>query len=169
MRYRITFLVFLLMVAATGCASVRVSHDYDREVDFSGLRTYGWMKKPESPGDRVQASVEKSSLLEKRIKDAVNLELEAKGLKEDPIDPDFLVAYRTSARETVRSSQTYWSGTRFQEYQEGSLVLDFVNPENGELLWRGVARETIDPHVSPKRMEKTIRDAVKTVLKKFPP
>ncbi len=55
---------------------------------------------------------------------------------------------------------------RLQEYTEGSVIVDVVNPKTKELLWRGqgVARVSDDPNVYAKELEQTVN----AILKKFP-
>jgi len=70
---RLFFLLFL-MVFIFSCSSVYdVQFDYDTKADFSNLKTYDWLPIPD------KADID--SLTAQRIKNAVNTQLEAKGLK----------------------------------------------------------------------------------------
>ncbi len=58
------------------------------------------------------------------------------------------------------------SGYGGYAYQEATLILDFVDPESTELLWRGwYVGKIRDGQLSEKKINK----AVKRILKKFPP
>ena len=49
----------------------------------------------------------------------------------------------------------------------GSLVLDLS--ANGSVVWRGVAQANIKFDVDEKKRETLIREAVRDLLKRFPP
>ena len=56
------------------CSSVYdVGYDYDQETNFAGLKTYDWLPVPEG--------IKVDTLVQERIKNAVNSGLEAKGLR----------------------------------------------------------------------------------------
>jgi len=56
-----------------------------------------------------------------------------------------------------------------REYEEGTLVLDVVNGSEKDLIWRGTAKKTVDQNATPDKITKTINEAVKKLLKGFPP
>ena len=72
----LVLLQLLCLTILTGaCSPIRsISYDYNRAVDFSGLRTYNWIPIP----TEMQ---EKEALMLERIKKAVNSHLEAKGFR----------------------------------------------------------------------------------------
>jgi hypothetical protein len=67
----------------------------------------------------------------------------------------------------------YWGGgmttTTVRTYTEGTLILDVIDGERNELIWRGSASKTIDEMDSPEQREKTVQEAVGKLLKDFPP
>jgi hypothetical protein len=56
-----------------------------------------------------------------------------------------------------------------QEYEEGTLVLDFVDADTKGLVWRGVATDALDAHATPEDRGKQIQEAVTKILAKYPP
>jgi hypothetical protein len=170
-------LLFALLLAA-GCSSVSVSHDFDSKVDFANLRTYSWIAVPESTSENVQRELENNTLVESRVKKAVNQQLAAKGLKETTQDPDFLVAFHTGVQDKtdVQSwgyGYGYWGmrggGVSTINYQEGTLILDFIDPKSKDLIWRGVGKKVLSERTTPEKSEKNISTAVEEILKKYPP
>ena len=157
--------VFACCIAvAIGCTAYRVSHDYDPGADFSALRTYDWLDPAEGGG------LEPNALIDARVKDAVNAQLEAKGLRRDPKSPDFLIAYDISKKGRVRvENYTFIADKKLRTYEEGTLVLDFVAPNGKDLLWQGVARRTLDSRPTPEKIDKRIQGAVEEILAAFPP
>ncbi len=59
--------------------------------------------------------------------------------------------------------------TRTYEYEEGSFILDLVNPKTQRLLWRGWARAVIERGSSPEKRTERISEAVRRLFAEFPP
>jgi len=179
------FLVLMVCVAGAvvGCSSVYdVKYDYAQETDFSQMQTYDWLPTPEG-ADINDISVE-------RVKKAVNAELKAKGLQLSSQDPDFMIAEHMGAEEKVQINNWgyaygpydgYWGGhwgrggsgasrgVSEYRYEEGTLILDFVDAETNKLIWRGAAKAEIDRTNTPEKKDKLVAEAVQKILKSFPP
>ncbi len=173
-------LLFCVVLLAAGCSSVSVSHDFDPKVDFASLRTYGWIAAPQSASsDSIQRELASDSLVEGRVKQAVNQQLALKGLRETTQNPDFLVAFHTGVQDKTDIQSWgygygYWGmgggGISTINYQEGTLILDFVDPKTNNLIWRGVGKEVVGQGgMSPEKRQERIDNAVEQILKKYPP
>ncbi len=175
----------LMMVLALGCASsIDIKHDYDKSQDFSALKTYDWFPQPTIiPGD-ARTAQERSGLVAKRIKDAVDSELRAKGLKKDSRNPNFLIVKHLGFDDKINvtdygySYGAYghyyggaWGGRTIDVYQytEGTLILDFIDTKTKQLIWRGAATGTVDPDRPREEREKRLNKAIAKILAKFPP
>jgi hypothetical protein len=170
MRALRALLILGLAVLTIGCSTLSVQYDYDPQADFASLKTFDWLPAP------VDAEV--SGLTVKRIKNAVTSQLEARGFKETSEDPNFLIALHVGKKDRLAVTDwgywgydyLYWGGgVDVYEYEEGTLIIDFVNARSKEPIWRGVARETLDPNPTPAKEEKRINEAVTKILKNFPP
>jgi len=160
-----------LGVLFASCSGLSVKSDYDPGVDFAGLKTYDWMPVPEQIGI--------SDLDLARLKKAVDTQLQAKGHSVSSEKPDFLVAVHFGVEDKVRVSNTGYgyhyggfygsSGVRTYQYEEGTLILDFVNPESKNLMWRGSATGELKNLKTPEKREQEINKVVEKILKKFPP
>ena len=155
-----------------GCVPMTVQHDYDPDVDFSRYRTFTWMPVPEN------AETAKSTLsgpfLERRIKKSVVEALAEKGYARTDDDPDFLVAYYLRYRrktDVAARGYGYWGPRSLDvsQYKEGTLILDFVDPETQELIWRGWSISALQPGHSPREEQEILDMAVRQILKRFPP
>jgi hypothetical protein len=62
-----------------------------------------------------------------------------------------------------------YSETYVREYTEGTLVLDLVDGEKGELAWRGTAQAEVTQTQDPEKRQQRIRKAVAEILQQFPP
>ena len=55
------------------------------------------------------------------------------------------------------------------QYEEGTFILDFVDPESMELIWRGIAQGELRNYSSPVKRYERIDEVVQKVLSNFPP
>ena len=168
---------------ASACAVMEVGSDYYRAADFSTLQTYAWIA--ESPLIRSQSRrVEVSPATVRRIQEAIERELAAKGLEQVATreQADFAIAFTVGARDTINIDdyppyyrgdwdwRTPYYGAAIDEdmYTEGTLAIDIFDNGMRGPVWHGWARKTItgadvdDP-------ESTINAAVAAILAGFPP
>jgi len=177
MRAVYALLVLFFIGFTVSCASIYgVQHDYDKQVDFANFRTYDWMSIPDKAGI--------DSLVIQRVKNAVNAELKAKGLMMTSSNPDFLIAQHLGKKDKVQVTDWGYGygphgryggrhldpgGISTYKYEEGSLILDFVDAKSKKMIWRGAAKAEVQNTDTPGKSEKLIDEAVKEILKKFPP
>ena len=166
--------VLICIGLIAGCASIYgIKYDYDPQTDFSKYKTYDWMAVP------VKANM--NEFVVERVKNAVDAELGAKGLKRDSQHPDFLIAEHLMKKDTVEINEwgydygPYWDEWRTDHeissssYEEGMLILDFVDAGTKKLLWRGSAKSDIQWVDTPQKSESLINKAVQKILQKYPP
>jgi len=168
-----------LIVFALGCSSISVTTDFDEKVDFTRLSTYSWMSAPEQPAADIQKELASNTLIEGRVKRAVDEHLAAKGIRKTTHDPDILVTFHTGVQDKVNvQSWGYGYGWGWGpgganvstiHYQEGTLILDFIDPKTNKLMWRGAGKKVISEKTTPEKSEKEIKEAVKKILEKYPP
>jgi len=176
---QIILVLFFCNITVSYSKPYDVTFDYDQQINFSDLKTFDWMQVPEKAGI--------SSFVVQRVKDAVNEQLKAKGFTLSSSKPDFLIAEHLGKEDKVQTTDwgyNYGAATRYRrgyggvygestvstyEYMEGSLILDFVNPESKKLIWRGSAKTEVQNMRTPEKSEKVINKIVKAILKKFPP
>ncbi|MCP4260875.1 MAG: DUF4136 domain-containing protein [Planctomycetes bacterium] len=165
------FLVLAYSVVLAGCSAITVEYDYDTDADFTNLNSFDWLTTPEK--------AQENELIVKRVKNAVNNELAAKGFRKVSESPDLLIAIyigRQLKRDYFDSGQSYSQYSPYRtrgtistyEYEEGTLTLDFVNAGTKELILRGTAKAVINPAITPEEREKRINEAVSKILEKFP-
>ena len=163
------FFVLFLIGFVVSCSNISsVQYNYDKRADFENLKTYDWMTVPKK-ADIDILNVE-------RVKKAVSAELQAKGLMMTSNNPDFLIAEHLGKDKVQVKLWGYnyrgylGSGELSPfEYEEGLLTLDFVDAKSKEVIWRGVAEAKIKNANTPEKKERLINEAVKNILKNFPP
>ena len=175
-----------VLVAARTVSAIDVKVEYDKAFDFKRAGTWGWNTK--GAGDVIMArgadddpvGMKKSA--EPVIISAVASEMERRGLRVHPDAPDVRVTYylvlATGANAQVVGqflpSTVAWALPPFAAQTQsleitdhGSLVLDIGTEKM--IVWRGIARANIKPGEKRERREELLREAVRDLLKKFPP
>jgi hypothetical protein len=177
-------MLFLLMVIQ-GCSSIIVSQDYPPNTDYSALKTYAWQsEKQEKTGDiRLD-----NPLLNMRIRSAIDTFLGEKGYHQvSDVKPDFYVAYQQEIYSRVAVDQTrsglafgmgsygYHGGIGFStgnsagNYDDNMLVIDVIDAESGNIVWRGTGTRSFVQHADPEKITKEVNKTVNKILMQFPP
>ena len=169
MTIRPVAILTALVLAVPAFAGVTV--DFDKEADFTKLRTFAWM----------EGTPAKNELNQKRIVAAIEKELGLKGLKPAEGVPHLYVVTHVSTDQQVVMDSTstgmyghsYWGGgwgttsVNVRTIPVGTLVVDLLDGATKNLLWRGVASDTMNP--APDKVEKKINQVVAKMFSKFPP
>jgi hypothetical protein len=154
----------VLALAACG-PHVDVRAERSRIATFPRYSTYTWG----SPAAPARSSGEtEASLLDWRIRNAVERALAAKGYERTDGAATLLVDYDVSTRERNtdsfreyfqyrRTGATQGMGESFvRGYGEGTLVLHLVDARTRELAYRASATGVIDESADRSRLEKAI-------------
>jgi len=181
MRFR--FLVALGLLAMAGPAfAQKVYIDYDKNYDYSKVKTFSW----QDASDSVQGQ---NPLLHSRIKNGIEHYLSMGGITEVDSDPSIYVTYHTSTKENLSLNTTtfgygypggwyggYYGGygyggmgtstTSVSTYETGTLVVDAWDAETKELVWRGTATN-ITVVDNPDKMQKKVDSALEKIVKKW--
>lgn len=180
--------VVLLVFPVCSCSTLRVSHDYDPQADFSRLRTYTWLEHPPDPVADPRVNIE---LFETRLERAVNRRLEEKGYvkveaateteegqEREAEEADFFVGYFITLDRKVDVNVVdnyhgygWMQGPRVyvDEYDEGTLILDIVDAKTSTIIWRGIAMDRVDFLADPEERQERLQVVVDKILKRFPP
>jgi hypothetical protein len=161
------------LAAALACAGKPiVNFAYDHSASFGGIKTYAWFDDPnfQMPGGN---SIVDGQFVDRRVRAAVEKEMQKKGYAKAEGDADIYVSYSTNPAGVVSQdrwgayswwSPTYFAGTKYRK--EGSLVLD-IRDRQRRLVWRGFKQAIIG--TNPEALGRDIDDAVGDLLGKFPP
>jgi len=183
---RLSVLVVLVLIAAVaGCSSLSVKHDYDPEVDFSKFTTYAWYDLPSDYQMTTSEAQVRNSLLDGRLKSATDAELKARGMEWVEVNPDLYIVYHVGVKDRVditnygygyggygyRGWHGGYHGNDFQvyNYQEGTLIVDFIDADTKELVWRGTAQKVLGDAGSPERAQAEVDKIMAKMLALYPP
>ena len=174
MKLSTLFFVLFLTSFHIACSPIyNVSYDYDQNFELAKISTYDWLPIPK------EANI--NNLDAVRIKKEANAELQAKGLILTAENPEFLIAADIVTKEKQRitkwgypyydSYRTYdgsWTLDYYQ-YEEGTFILDFLEPVSKKLIWRGAAKVALDYANTPEKRDKLIKEAIQKILQNYPP
>ncbi len=167
-RFALPLLIVVILITPGFAQKIRIG--YDKSVDFSKYKTYTWAK-PDAPIQRP--------LLYQNIVSQIDDELKAKALQRTEINGDLTliaaggmgIGYNMPPAAEMEAA--YWSGKEdlgvltAPMVGEGTLILEFVDRGTNKMIWRGTAKQKLDPAVvkALPRIEK----AVSKLLKGYPP
>ena len=168
MKKSVQCLSFLMSLIIVSCSSIRVSNDFDSQVDFSNYKTYAFSKKGI---DKAQIN----DLDKKRILKAIEVELSSIGFRKNAIKPDVIVSIFTGSDEQINvyNSQSYfgygwgpWYDFNYNSTTRGVLYIDIVDNIKNQLVWQGVGKGYISENNSKK--EEQIKAFVNKILLQYP-
>jgi hypothetical protein len=178
-----------LWIAGAEAAKVKIRTEHDKAFNFAAAKTYAWH--PDGAGDvkiLIADAGDPKALLARFdpvVRPAVEAELARRNLvKATSGQPDLHINYYvlfsagTSAQTTGQflPPMVEWglppfmaSTSSFQVFEQGSLILDMSSPVSKSVVWRGAAATEVDRTRTRDQQDTRIRDAIKDMLKKFPP
>ncbi len=163
-----------------GCSSLTIYRDFDHQVDFSQYQKYCWYDGEPVPGDQLA----RNPLVLKRVKATVDRILSEKGFQkvDSREQADLMVLVHAGVEEKIEIED--WGGREVysprwmppddarvtvDQYKEGTLIIDFVDLEREQLVWRGMGTKVLNNYRHPEKLQKTIDKTVFHILNKFPP
>jgi Domain of unknown function (DUF4136) len=167
----------LSLAILTGCASINSGADYPAGLRLEQYQTFDW-----GGGDSVPVGdprLDRNPFFDARVRTAVDLELMAKGMRRDTVAPQLLVHYHASIRQrvdVVRADEARGyslpelrASEKVVEFDEGTLIIDVVEPKGKVILWRGWSQTDVGGLLNDTReMEKRINASVKLMMQRFP-
>ncbi|WP_421870946.1 DUF4136 domain-containing protein [Marinoscillum sp.] len=176
-RFKTSVLLVIISLTFTQCSVSRYSviTDYDRDADFSTYETYYWSDEFQSENNKDPLFY--NSLTKKRLKTAIESEMQGRGYVLDAFDPDLLINSRVlvEQKNTQQSNYSYspysWyyypampSNTSTQSKQ-GGVIIELIDKDRRQLVWQGYAPEVLETDTREKQEE--IRSAVAMIFSKY--
>jgi len=167
-KHSLLGLALLLLFAIAALA--KVTTHYDPNAVFSKYKTFSWLKEPNM----------KNPLMNERIVGFIDVQMNHKDFKFLKEGGDIGIAVSTGTREETTLNTFYsgfggwrWHGgwrcatTPVETYEVETLVVDFFDTSTMEMIWRGIATETISDN--PEKSLKELQKAIDEMFKQFPP
>ncbi len=109
-----------------------------------------------------------------RVQRGTDRVLQERGFRRDENDPSFLVAYQLGAEDRERfvpynQALIGARSTARVEYTANTIVIDVIDPERNEVVWRGSAETFPNSNATVEEQSDLIRQTVEKILRDFPP
>ena len=167
----------LSLILLSGCGtSISVNQDYDPAYDFTKLKTFGFIPITSEAGiDQLNAD---------RLGEALKTNLTAKGFTlAEKADFGIALFFTKSTKTDITTTGGYGYGygygyrgyggvgyTDIYQYDEGTLVVDFIDMAENKLIWRGIGSGVMKDNPSVEERTANINYAVgQKLLAQFPP
>lgn len=162
-------------------------NDFDPGADFSRYRTFAFVKGV----DMGHSGVLNDPAVRERVRNFIAGALETRNLREVPADENYDLAVRfwvakqdkSEVHTTWTPSLTgyYWGGYSpywygawgsfyeeyvVENYVEGTLLIDLIDPKTKELVWRTYLRQKIEDR---SKAYYEAKDHLYDAMSKFPP
>jgi hypothetical protein len=177
-------IVTAVAALAAGCATgPQVHAEFDPQVDFSRYATFGFV----DPLGTDRAGY--ATIVSQYLKEAASREMQARGLRPVDADPDLLLNFNARLSEKVQVVGTmppavgmgyygyrrglyatwpmYTAEPWVNTYDEGTLNIDIVDRARRQMVWEGVAVDTVTDKTTAN-LKAAIDGAVSAVFAKFP-
>lgn len=175
------FFLFMLLALATFGCSRKIHIEREPNIAIEQYRTYAWNTLEVSNASHpFYRSVELNQVIIREI-DKV---LAKKGFRRNIGNPDFLVDFHIFVEEQKfqnlvcgagfyrgerylpdLSQRMYCETPEIVNYDDGTLIIDIVDSDTRQLVWRGATNEIID---NPNYAADVFRKKAKSILRKFP-
>ena len=178
MLARAVLLIGVLM-AASGCESLSVQHDYDPGADFSHYRTFSWI------ADRPVLIVNpqmNNPMIQQQVPQIVRAGLEARGYQfvEDREKADFVLSFTLGSRQGL--SVSHYPGPyartwqmqqspvydEVRDYADSGLAIDIFDVGTRTPVWHGTGSKNVTGK-DQADIDALLRQIVNAILAKFPP
>ncbi|MGW8194655.1 MAG: DUF4136 domain-containing protein [Desulforhopalus sp.] len=183
MKYLV--ILSVLVTVLCGCHGVAVESGRNDNVKLAGLKTYRWLQTDTSFGDDVRVN---NPEIITSVKKAVDGNLSKKGYQKiEDGEVDFLVNWFGAIETKMRADSidkfyrnygygavvegagvASTAGEDSRQFKEGTIVIDFLDPSNREILWRGTGTKRILEKGDEGYADLYINNVVKQILKVFP-
>ena len=181
---------FSFVIALIGC-SPRVAVDKTQAINFQQYQTYAWMQSDVKGG---QNPLYYNQLATQRVEQTVDKVLSQRGLDSTDHKPDLLIGYHFFVEDKthlVANNPTpvygpyygwgrwgyrnwgpsWWSWNTWgpmysqEKYEAGTVVIDMVDADTKQLIWRGSIQNAI---MDPTRISAQIQRDVQRIINHFP-
>lgn len=195
MRFFIALIAWTSIVLMAACQSVKVSSNWNPNVDFTALTT--WNFAPPPAPSPITGSVNQDSFYRSRVEYAIKQDLASKGFQQVPdgAPASFQVAFHhvVNSEMSISKLNSYagygdigWntgagseppvgSGYGLSEdpfvdhYMQDTLFIDITTQRGSNLIWRGSGATNRGKSYGSKPQQEVVDNRVTKIMADFPP
>jgi hypothetical protein len=166
----------LLVVAlgVGGCATVdtkdiEINTEADPKANFAGYKSYTWLGTAAILFDDAGKWEPPNFDADSQVEFLINRELRKRGMSEDSVSPDMLVAYAAGIdMDSLRAKVDPESNiVSLQNVPEGALLLILIDAETGVAIWAGLATAEVKDNPDSETVKGRLDYAVTSMLAKL--
>lgn len=176
MMYRRNLSVILIsLMLLAGCATVptkdiKTNTHADQKTNFNGYKTYGWLGAAAIVNDPQGQWEPPSFDADAEINFLIDRELRKRGMSENTIDPDMIVAYAAGIDMDALELKVD-PDTKMElvgNVPQGGLVIVLIDRQSGFVIWSGVATAEIQESPDTNTVKARLDYAVTRLFKELP-
>ncbi|MEA1892700.1 MAG: DUF4136 domain-containing protein [Campylobacterota bacterium] len=168
------FFILSITLLFNACSTLKVNVDYDTSYDFANLKSFAIVYRAKSG---------ENTLNNDRITDAIEQNLNLKNYEKNSKDKaDLIFTFHTNVENKTDISSNYqmagfgryrYGGAMIStpttySYNEGTLIIDALDPKTKKVVWRTIATDELDNKSTPDERTKYLNEIVGTMMKDFP-
>lgn len=176
--FRLFSILILLSLLGNACSPIiNVYSEEEPGINLRKYRSYDWLDNKVVESDNVMYFL--AGKTEAQIEGSIEQQMSRFGYKKCNQNPDLLLHYHVIVKNFEMYYQDWWcedetwnkygrcQRMRATSYKEGTLIVDMIDAQTGNQVWRGVAIGVLD-QIPPEDVQVNIDRAVKAIFKKFP-
>jgi hypothetical protein len=175
MKRNYVLLFVMVFMLLSGCASVptkdiQVDAQADPKANFSGYRTYAWLGSAAIVNDAYGQWEPPAFDADAEIKYLLDRELRKRGMVENSVDPDLIVAFAAGIDMDALGLKVdpETKMDMVENVPRGGLLIVLLDSDSGFVIWVGVATAEIQESPDTLTVKARLDYAVTQLLKKLP-
>jgi len=181
-RYRTGLLIVVALITIAACAGgPRIITNSAPDFSVTNYQTFGFLQPLSSDRGNVR------SLISTHLIEAATRQLEMSGLRFSDSNPDLLVNFMVSTRETIQTRPSSsvgvhhgrgrygtWGGysmsmstTEIVQRTEGTIDVDIIDASRNQLVWEGAAAGRVTDSTR-RNLQDTVNRAITDIFAQFP-
>jgi len=154
--------LLLMLASATYTVAQKTYTDSKHFQDLSEYQTYDWVFSKELiPEDHIlidgnMTFIYNNETSNAHIKEAIEVQMEARGFAHDENNPDMLVNFRILEQPTEMRTYTMTNGQDYLGFgprstnskmvpvEAGTVIVNFLDADSGNQIWQGFASGAFD-------------------------
>lgn len=176
---RMSIILLLALFSASSCSPIlKVYAEEEPGVNLYKYTTYAWLNTPAATQGNSSPEWQ-SQRTQGKIRSAVEGQMERYGFKRCDTKPDLMLHYHVVIKNEVLYVRDQWcdeenwnwyghcNRVRPMNYQEGMLIIDFIDSKTGNQVWRGAA-VAVKEDLTQAQADSLIDKSVRLIFNKFP-
>ena len=174
MKTALKTLLLLSLVILGACSSkykdIEIDAQADPKVSLDGYQSYAWLASSEIVYDPESQWEPKDLDIDAEVRFVINDNLRKRDMIEVTENPDMLVVFAAGVdmmalglKENPDTKEEMLTNV-----PEAGLVVGFIDPDTGFLIWRGVASAKVAADRDLQETRKRIEYSIRKMFKKIP-